>query len=158
MRPQRGDYKQQSARQGWTSSRVRCVSCWLPFHWPCLQMQLAPVCDSKSRATIKIKLVLLQGSADVFEALPDRGNVTRYPGRFYLPECWTRPISIEGWDVDKRTNHSMRKAAAIQSWQVLKLSHAAAVHISADCLTSIHASGQALHRLYTGIMFHICCA
>ena len=60
----------------------------------------------------------VQGSADAFEVQPDWGNVTRYPDRFYLPECWTRPVSIEGADIDARTNHSLRKDSMIQSWRV----------------------------------------
>ena len=59
-----------------------------------------------------------QGSADNFLTAPDRGNTSRYPDRFYLPECWTKPISIEAGDIDPHTNHSLRRDASIQSWQV----------------------------------------
>ena len=59
----------------------------------------------------------MQGSADNFLTAPDRGNTSRYPDRFYLPECWTKPISIEAGDIDPRTNHSLRKDSSIENWQ-----------------------------------------
>ena len=61
---------------------------------------------------------MAQGSSDASAIQPDPGNLTRYPDRFYLPECWTRPISIEGADLDHLTNHSLRKDSTIQTWQV----------------------------------------
>ena len=63
----------------------------------------------------------LQGSADGFEPSAMRSAAPRYPGRFYLPECWSKPVSIEGPDIDELTNHALRKDASLASWQVQSL-------------------------------------
>ena len=41
--------------------------------------------------------------------------------RFYLPECWKVPVSIEGRDMQPWTLHAPRKHPSIASWQFVQV-------------------------------------
>ena len=41
--------------------------------------------------------------------------------RFYLPECWKVPVSIEGRDMQPWTLHAPRKHPSIAGWQFVQV-------------------------------------
>ena len=56
------------------------------------------------------------------------GHIVTWLCRFYLPECWRIPVSIEGKDMQPWTLHGPRRHPSIASWQVVQVWQSGPLH------------------------------
>ncbi|DBA86694.1 TPA: Xylosyltransferase 2 [Trebouxia sp. C0004] len=61
-----------------------------------------------------------EGSSDTFNLGPDPTQNPKDHHMFYLPECWSRPVSIRRKDV--HPHHRTRRHPDLESWQIVESS------------------------------------
>ena len=61
-----------------------------------------------------------EGSSDAFHQGPDPTQHPKDPHMFYLPECWTRPVSIRRTDI--QPHHRPRRHPDLEAWQIVESS------------------------------------
>ena len=100
------------------------MSCQVPQYWRVLQhsmVQATWACIGAAAALHHMslsRLPTLNASRTGLERCPSAKPLLC---RFYVPECFSTPVSIEKGDMQPWTQHLPRRHPAIASWQVVQV-------------------------------------